>query len=200
MTLYYAKVINQETGLCEVGLGTNSSFYKSIGMVELNVQQSDIDNNWYLSEKCPMKTDEQKKQKDEHIAEIEQRIKELNAIEHREADDEFKLYSAKLEYNILKGISAIYHVGGKTLTEKMSRERLVDDAIRACKSAIENGYVPGGNLIVPKVIRANKKKLAKFNAEQEKAKKQRQIDLAKYKATGGLNSWGVTYDLWMNKE
>lgn len=47
---------------------------------------------------------------------------------------------------------------------------------------------------------SNKKKLAKFNAEQEKAKKQRQIDLAKYKATGGLNSWGVTYDLWMNKE
>lgn len=113
-------------------------------------------------------TDEQKKQKDEHIAEIEQRIKELNAIEHREADDEFKLYSAKLEYNILKGISAIYHVGGKTLTEKMSRERLVDDAIRACKSAIENGYVPGGNLIVPKVIRANKKKLAKELAKEFK--------------------------------
>ena len=56
----YAKVINQETGLCEVGLGTNNEFYKSIGMVELDVQQSDIDGNWYLSEKCPMKTDEEK--------------------------------------------------------------------------------------------------------------------------------------------
>ena len=61
MTLYYAKVINQETGLCEVGLGTNAEFYKSIGMIQLDVQQSDIDNNWYLTEKCPMKTDEQKK-------------------------------------------------------------------------------------------------------------------------------------------
>ena len=56
----YAKIINKETGLCEVGIGTNTEFYKSIRMVELDVQQSDIDNNWYLSEKCPMKTDEEK--------------------------------------------------------------------------------------------------------------------------------------------
>ncbi len=56
----YAKVINKETGLCNVGVGTNVAFYKSIDMVELDVQQSDIDGAWYLSDKCPMKTDEQK--------------------------------------------------------------------------------------------------------------------------------------------
>lgn len=56
----YAKIINEETGLCEVGLGTNIQFYQSIGMVELDVQQSDIDGCWYLSDKCPMKTDEEK--------------------------------------------------------------------------------------------------------------------------------------------
>ena len=56
----YAKIINQETGLCEVGTGTNTEFYKSIGMVELDVQQSDIDNSWYLADKCPMKSDEEK--------------------------------------------------------------------------------------------------------------------------------------------
>ncbi len=56
----YAKVIDNGLGLCEVGLGTNTEFYKSIGMIQLDVQQSDIDNNWYLSEKCPMKTDEEK--------------------------------------------------------------------------------------------------------------------------------------------
>lgn len=60
----YAKIINEETGLCEVGLGTNSSFYQSIGMVQLDVQQSDIDNNWYLVDKCPMKTDEEKAQEE----------------------------------------------------------------------------------------------------------------------------------------
>lgn len=56
----YAKVINNETGLCEVGLSTNKQFYRSIGMKELDVQQSDIDGNWYLAYMCPMKTDEQK--------------------------------------------------------------------------------------------------------------------------------------------
>ena len=61
----YAKIINEETGLCSIGTGTNVDFYKSIGMTELDVQQSDIDNSWYLVEKCPMKTDEQKEQEEE---------------------------------------------------------------------------------------------------------------------------------------
>ena len=56
----YAKVINAQTGLCEVGIGTNSKFYKSIGMKEQDVSQSDIDGKWYLSDKCPMKSDEDK--------------------------------------------------------------------------------------------------------------------------------------------
>lgn len=60
----YAKVINEQTGLVDVGVGTNVNFYQSIGMIELDVQQSDIDNNWYLAEKCPMKTDEQKEQEE----------------------------------------------------------------------------------------------------------------------------------------
>lgn len=56
----YGTIIDNNTGLCSVGTGTNIEFYKSIGMVELDVQQSDIDNAWYLAEKCPMKTDEEK--------------------------------------------------------------------------------------------------------------------------------------------
>lgn len=65
----YAKIINEETGLCEVGLGTNAEFYISIGMREHDVQQSDLDGNWYLIEKCPMKSDEQKEQEErERIA------------------------------------------------------------------------------------------------------------------------------------
>lgn len=56
----FAQLINEKTGLCNIGTGTNIDFYKSIGMTELDVQQSDVDNNWYLIEKCPMKTDEEK--------------------------------------------------------------------------------------------------------------------------------------------
>lgn len=62
----YARVINEETGLCEVGLGTNNRFYISIGMKQMDVQKSDIDGNWYLADKCPMKTDEQKKQEEQN--------------------------------------------------------------------------------------------------------------------------------------
>lgn len=56
----YAKIMNQQTGLCEVGTGTNTAFYKSIGMTEQDVLLSDIDGNWYLAEKCPRKSEEQK--------------------------------------------------------------------------------------------------------------------------------------------
>lgn len=44
----YAKVINNETKLCEVGLGTNTVFYQSIGMAEQEVEQA-YNGNWYLS-------------------------------------------------------------------------------------------------------------------------------------------------------
>ena len=75
----YAKVINNETGLCEVSEGTNIEFYKSIGMIELDVEQSDIDFNWYLAEKCPHKSDEEKFQEAK-----EQKIQE-NDIRRDEA-------------------------------------------------------------------------------------------------------------------
>ena len=55
----YAKVIN-ETGLCEVGVGTDYTYYKKMGLIELDVQKSDIDGQWYLSEKCPMKSEEER--------------------------------------------------------------------------------------------------------------------------------------------
>lgn len=60
----YAQLINEETGLCNIGTGTNIDFYKSIGMTELDVQQSDIDDNWYLIDKCPMKTNKEKEQEE----------------------------------------------------------------------------------------------------------------------------------------
>lgn len=57
--LKYAKITDEQTGLCEVGTGTNAEFYQSIGMTEQDVCQSSVDGNWYLSEKCPQKTYEQ---------------------------------------------------------------------------------------------------------------------------------------------
>lgn len=53
---------------------------------------------------------------------------------------------------------------------------------------------------IMKKLTKNKRKLNKFNKEQAKLIQQRQNDLAKYKANGGLNSWGVTYEWLTNTE
>lgn len=50
----YAKVINEETKACEVGLGTNTAFYQSIGMTEQEVEQA-YDGRWYLAGYAPKK-------------------------------------------------------------------------------------------------------------------------------------------------
>ena len=50
----YAKIINEETKACEVGLGTNSAFYQSLGMVEMEVEQA-YDGSWYLVGFAPIK-------------------------------------------------------------------------------------------------------------------------------------------------
>ena len=49
----YAKIINEETKLCEVGLGTNAEFYQSIGMTELEVEQA-YDGSWYVEGFAPV--------------------------------------------------------------------------------------------------------------------------------------------------
>ena len=45
---------------------------------------------------------------------------------------------------------------------------------------------------------ANKSKLAKFQKEQAKLKKERAKQIAKYKATGGLNGWDASYTILKN--
>lgn len=60
--LKYAMIINEETNECNVGIGTNVQFYISLGMKELDVDLSEKDNKWYLSEYCPHYTEEELKQ------------------------------------------------------------------------------------------------------------------------------------------
>ena len=73
--LKYAKVINEETKQCEVGTGTNSAFYQSIGMTELEVEQA-YDGSWYLLGFAPVKPeptkeDQQKAREEAYRAEID---------------------------------------------------------------------------------------------------------------------------------
>ena len=43
----YAKVVDVETKICEVGTGTNEAFYKSIGMIKQDVELG-YNGSWYL--------------------------------------------------------------------------------------------------------------------------------------------------------
>ena len=45
---------------------------------------------------------------------------------------------------------------------------------------------------------SNKAKLVKFQKEQAKLKKERAKQIAKYKATGGLNGWDASYTILKN--
>ena len=49
--LKYCKIVNKEKGLIEIGLGTDTDFYKSIGFTLQEVEE--IDGVWYLQGKAP---------------------------------------------------------------------------------------------------------------------------------------------------
>lgn len=57
--LKWAKVTNEETKLCMVGEGTDSEYYKSIGMSETDVEQA-YNGAWYLKGYAPIESIEHK--------------------------------------------------------------------------------------------------------------------------------------------
>ncbi len=48
----YAKIDNELTKQCSVGLSTNIEYYKSIGMTEMDVEQS-YNGQWYVAGYAP---------------------------------------------------------------------------------------------------------------------------------------------------
>ena len=56
----YARIMDEETGICEVGLGTDTAFYEEIGMTLQDVELSEINEQWYLKDKCPHYSDAEK--------------------------------------------------------------------------------------------------------------------------------------------
>jgi hypothetical protein len=51
----YCKILDENTGLVQKGNGCPDEYYIAIGMEIRDIKQSDIDSEWYLTEKCPMK-------------------------------------------------------------------------------------------------------------------------------------------------
>ena len=50
----YAKIINEETKECSVGLGSNAEYYQSVGMTEMDVEQA-WNGDWYQEGYVPQR-------------------------------------------------------------------------------------------------------------------------------------------------
>lgn len=84
--------------------------------------------------------------------EIKERIKEIECIDDH-LDRTMQLTRLKSRLASLNSTVATIYIGGNTETEKNTKKYLIDDAVHACKSALSNGTVCGGNLTIPKLIR-----------------------------------------------
>ena len=88
----YAKIINEETKLCEIGDGTNSAFYKSIGMVEMEVELG-YDGDWYLAGYAPVKPEptkeeQQKAREEAYKAKVDPITCHINRLKDEEQTPE----------------------------------------------------------------------------------------------------------------
>lgn len=84
--LKYAKIVNEETKLCEVGIGTNTRYYESIGMTEMEVEKA-YNGDWYLIGYAPEKPKELINQ--ERIAELKQYLSEADYWGQKYLDGEY---------------------------------------------------------------------------------------------------------------
>lgn len=78
----YAMITDEVTGAVSVGIGTDAQYYQSIGMTEMDVEQSEVDLQWYLTEKCPHYSETQLL--------IQQYEKEINSYKQKLADSDYK--------------------------------------------------------------------------------------------------------------
>lgn len=59
-----AKVLDTDTGIVAVAIGDDKEYFKNNGYSELDIEQSDIDGNWYIKGKAPMMGEEEKANKE----------------------------------------------------------------------------------------------------------------------------------------
>lgn len=100
--ILYAKVINQETKACDVGIGTNESFYKASGMTQMDVEKCEWNGCWYVAgyvpaEPTPTKEKQIELLKQQLSAIDERSARSMRAILANTATDDDRAYLASLE-------------------------------------------------------------------------------------------------------
>jgi len=105
----FAKIIDEQTKECQVGLGTNAFFYKSIGMQELDVEQA-YNGKWFLIGYAPNKPAEQIK------------AEEIIALKDELAATDYKIIKCS-EYN-LAGAPLPYDIEALHANRQRLRDRI----------------------------------------------------------------------------
>lgn len=148
----YAKVINEETKLCEVGLGANSEFYISLGMKKQEVEQS-YTGEWYLSGYAPKKP--LNEIKEEKKSEINSARDEARKTEGAEYDGDIFDIDEVSQSNILAQIKVAELVGNpeakyiyrsKTNTDHLFNLGQLQNLGLAIASKVNEIYVKSWNL------------------------------------------------------
>lgn len=118
--LRYAEIVNEETKLCNVGVGTNVDYYKSIGFTEMEVEQG-YDGNWYVKGYAPQ----------ESIEEKNEAIKQARASQYATLID--PLHAEKQRKVVLgtwtEEMEAEYVAKVKELTEQIQTENPYIDSV-----------------------------------------------------------------------
>lgn len=97
-------------------------------------------------------SEEVKKAKELKVNDLREKLKEKMNIDEPKMDDHIEMYQLRRRISSLTDSTAVISVAGKSMTERMTRERLIEDAILASKSAIRHGVIPGGNISIPLVL------------------------------------------------
>jgi chaperonin GroEL len=100
--------------------------------------------------------------KNTEISNIKKNIETLDNKSVKTSEDVRAEYFAKYRLSNLENRTAIYHVGGQTAVERDTRERLIEDAIFASKSALNCGYIVGGNIMIPRIIHRDRKQISEL--------------------------------------
>jgi chaperonin GroEL len=86
---------------------------------------------------------------------FKEKLEDLLKLDSFTSDQEFEIFELRRRISSFTNSTAIIHVGGKSLTERMTRERLIEDAIFATKSALKYGVIPGGNIMIPRLLKTS---------------------------------------------
>lgn len=141
----YAQIIDEKTKKCSVGTGTNTNFYKSIGMVDMEVEQA-YDGQWYVKGYAPSQPlDELKQAK---ITEFKS-IRDSEEIKPIEYNGNLFDYDDKARDRINSAIIALDVMGdGKTIEWTLADNSNVTVTANDLRGVIANVAVRSNELHV----------------------------------------------------